>query len=226
MPRSATPLPLTIRLAIVTRPSTTAAGTTAASGCGTTQLTTTAQYDRGYGKVTDAFDLHGEHTTAVYDGFGRTVVIYAPRPGDPTTTGPLPHVYIAYDLPTDDRARPYTSVYTFTLDGIDDNTYEYKEAWSIADGLGRSIVTFAEADLAGGDGGTLLAQGLNVYDAKGNVIRAYEPFFFSGNPLAMNLGDTPPSPSIRMRCGACTNIKKLIIRISYRWEENVRRFPP
>ena len=177
---------------------TTYAGTTAASGCGTTQLTTTAQYDRGYGKVTDAFDLHGEHTTAVYDGFGRTVVIYAPRPGDPTTTGPLPHVYISYDLPTDDRARPYTSVYTFTLDGIDDNTYEYKEAWSIADGLGRSIVTFAEADLAGGDGGTLLAQGLNVYDAKGNVIRAYEPFFFSGNPLAMNLGDTPPSPSITM----------------------------
>ncbi len=177
---------------------TTYAGTTAASGCGTTQLTTTAQYDRGYGKVTDAFDLHGEHTTAVYDGFGRTVVIYAPRPGDPTTTGPLPHVYISYDLPTDDRARPYTSVYTFTLDGIDDNTYEYKEAWSIADGLGRSIVTFAEADLSGGDGGTLLAQGLNVYDAKGNVIRAYEPFFYSGNPLAMNLGDTPPSPSITM----------------------------
>ena len=100
--------------------------------------------------MTEVVDLHGELTDVKYDGFGRMTQTIKPSP---TTIGGLsgqPSVIVDYFLPTDASAQPYSLVHTQTQDAESDGTASYLEAWAYVDGMGRTILTLAEADPDGG----------------------------------------------------------------------------
>jgi RHS repeat-associated protein len=192
-----------------------AVGGAGAGSCGATALTTTAKYDRGYGKVTESFDLHGEHGYALYDGFGRVSNTYAPQPGDPTLLGPYQYTGTSYDLPEDDRVRPYTKVFSYTSDGPSEQYYNFREAYAYADGLGRNLVTVEESDIYSGDAAGFVASGQKVYDAKSNVVQVYEPYFTSSGD-GFDFTVAPASASITMRYDA-------LGRMTDRWAQDGAR---
>jgi len=166
--------------------------------CGSIALATSATYDRGFGLVTDVIDLHGEPTRAAYDGFSRLISLTRPSPyitnGDPPMLSDLASVKVEYFLPADWTKTPYSLVHTRTQDGADHDVDAYQEAWGYVDGLGRTLVTLAEADPNAGDGGDFVANGFVDYDKKGAARRAFLAFFFTGDPTKFPLGTTPSSP--------------------------------
>ena len=169
--------------------------------CGNRPLTTLADYDRGLGSITTAHDLHGEITVAAYDGFGRVTSLTKP---DPTSlvASPLPSVKIEYFLTTDADARPYSLIHTSSQDGKLLTDAEYMESWAYVDGLGRAIVTLAEADPAAGDQGDFVVNGLTEYDNKGATRRKYLAWFYSGAPTEFPLSAPAPSAYGRQRYDA------------------------
>jgi RHS repeat-associated protein len=182
-------------------------GELGASNCGKTTLTSSAEYDRGLGAVTDVRDLHNERTRAAYDGFGRITKLWK---SDPVIVGALsrvPSVEIEYLLPPErvrpeDPIMPYSRVHTRAQDGRSPNDASYREAWAYADGLGRVLVTLDQADPDAGDAGQWIAHGLTNYDAKGAAERAYLAWFYSGDPSQYPLGDAPTTPYGRQRYDA------------------------
>jgi RHS repeat-associated protein len=176
-----------------------------AGGCGPTPLTASATYDRGLHAVTQMTDLHGEVSTAAYDGFGRIVALTKPDPQNPTMSPPTnpATVKIAYFLPTNDAAQPFSRIHTLTQDGPDATTPSYHESWGFVDGLGRTIVALDQADPSCGDGGAWTVNGLTTYDAKGAAQRAYLAFFYGGSDGgSFPLGTTPPSAYASQRYDA------------------------
>jgi RHS repeat-associated protein len=164
------------------------------TGCGKTLLTTIAASDRGTGAVTDVIGMNGEISHASYDGFGRTLSLTRP---DPTTgaLSALPSILIDYDLPLDSIARPYAIVHTRTHDGATPSSASYRDAWAIADGFGRAVVTLEQADKAAGDGGAWVVNGLTDRDAKGAPRRVFLAWFWDGADATTYPLATPPPPS-------------------------------
>ena len=73
-------------------------------------------------------------------------------------------------------------------DGATVGDGSYQESFSYVDGLGRTILSLTQADPSALDGAGWIASGLNQYDAKGETVRAYLPWFQNGNPPEAPLG--------------------------------------
>ena len=170
--------------------------------CGTTLLTTSAEYDRGLGVVTSVVGVRGEVTTARYDGFGRILEAYKPHPTLVGITSSLPSVKFDYSPTSDAVSQPYSQVRMQTQDGVDEDDPSYRTTWSYIDGLGRSIVTFSQADPSAGDGGEWIVGGLDDYDAKGASARVYQPWFYDEDPELFDLGTMPPTSFSQIRYDA------------------------
>ena len=121
------------------------------------------------------------------------------------TLSAAPSVKIAYDLPADWQTRPYALLHTQTQDGTDhDDAANYQDAWAYVDGMGRTILTLAEADpsQAGGDGGKWIANGLTEYDNKGAERRKFLAWFTNDDPGVFSLAQVPPTYYGRQRYDA------------------------
>lgn len=169
-------------------------GQAGADGCGTTALSTVAAYDRGLSVVTMTIDLHGELTTASYDGFGRLTELHKPSPLASGVVSAAAAQEVEYILPGDATATPYTIVHTRTQDGADADSDSYADAWAFIDGFGHTVATLQQADPSAGDGGSFVAAGLTDYDAKGAVRRVFQPWFWTGDPQAFPLTTQPTAP--------------------------------
>ena len=177
--------------------------------CGSVELSTSAEHDRGLAALTVIRDIHDEKTIAAYDSFGRRTSLTKP---DPTVVGEAsiaPSLKIEYFLTTDAKSRPYSILHTMTEDGVrpgDDTPGDnhHLEEWTYIDGFGRPIVTLAEAD-PDVDGAGFIANGLTEYDNKGAERRKFLPFLSSlpdGDAMKFDLTQVPPSPYGRQRYDA------------------------
>jgi RHS repeat-associated protein len=182
-----------------------AAGSTCAAGQtprGPTGLTATAAYDRAFGAVTNVVDLHQEPSLAAYDAFGRMAALTKPSAAGPVLSV-LPSVVIDYDLARPDR--PYSIVHSRSHVGqneSDSSPSAFRDSYAYADGFARTLVTISQADPSAGDGGAWIVEGLTAYDAKGAVERKYLASFYSGDPRAFPLSQTPSTPYGRQRYDA------------------------
>ncbi len=175
-----------------------ASGTPATPACGTVPLDTEAQYDRGFGLVTQATDLHGEITTVTYDGFGRISTLTKP---DPATgnAGIAPSLTFQYRLPADPTATPYSTVVTNNEDGATAGSGLYRTVVLAADGMGRTILTGEQADTSAFDAQPWIIDKVTTYDGKGAVEQEFQPFWSAAQPSPPV---TPASASTRKRYDA------------------------
>ncbi|MDH5676854.1 MAG: M15 family metallopeptidase [Myxococcales bacterium] len=161
--------------------------------CGETQLVHDVSFDRGLEAVIDSVDAHGQPAHFDYDGFGR---VLSATHADPATPGQLatrPAFVASYTLPADASTTPYTVTHVRTQDGPDASSDSYHEAWSFTDAMGRTIVSLSQADPSAGDGGDYVAGGAVDYDEKGQPIKAYQPWFYSGSPTSFPLAAPAPT---------------------------------
>ncbi len=156
-----------------------ACGAPGPGGAGAVQLTAYASYDRGFGAVVSAIDLHGELTRLAYDDLARFTTLWKPSPTQIGATSPQPSVMVDYNLAT--AARPYSIVHTQTQDGSTDLLQSYRGAFGFVDGFGRALLSFAQADPSAGDGGGWILGGLTVRDTKGATEYAYLASFWNGS---------------------------------------------
>ncbi len=164
-----------------------------AVACGGLALATTAAYDRGLGTVVQVTEPRNEVTTAMHDGFGRITALSKPDPQNVGSPSTAPSVLISYTLPTNPAVTPYAIINTQTQDGSNASVPSYRNTWSYADGLGRTIVTLEEADPNAGDLGQWVVTGMKSYDAKGAAQRAYLAWFWSGTPQQFPLSTMAPT---------------------------------
>lgn len=142
------------------------AGDVGTDGCGTRQLTTTAQYDRGLVLLTNAVDVSGQPVRVDYDGFGRVVAKTFVDPSTPGQLAALPAVMYSYELPADPTTSPFSRVMVRSQDGPNASSVEYLEAHSFVDGLGRTLAVLSEADPTAGAARRATRRGVQVGRAR------------------------------------------------------------
>lgn len=145
-----------------------------APGCTGVSLKTGAAYDRGYGLPTVVTDVTLQPTYIAYDEHGRLVSLKRPRPDGAVVDAATlqPSLSVVYTLPG--AGRPYSMIETNTQDSGDVDTAAYR--WNVAfiDGMGRTRLTRAEADKAGGrDAQNTIEDGFVTLNKKGAVVRKY-----------------------------------------------------
>src|SRR5262249_39921900 len=74
-----------------------------------------------------------------------------------------------------------------TLDG----GAHFSDGYTMVDGFGTTVASFAPADPAARDGGQWIVMGLPDRDSLGRVTRSYQPGFFTGDPIGYPLGGSP-----------------------------------
>jgi RHS repeat-associated protein len=163
--------------------------------------TTTATYDYGVGRPRRIVDENGTSSEITFTPAGLVAAVVVVDRDGRGGTPQSPSVAYSYDLQAfADRGQP---VYSHTRrrvwhasDGVSDEMIETRE---YSDGFGRTLQMRASADELGfaDDTGLLgagaaqaavgtrdprrvVVSGWKVYDHKGLVIEAYEPFFASG----------------------------------------------
>jgi RHS repeat-associated protein len=174
--------------------------TLGSDGCGSTGLSTVAVYDRGLGVVTSVTDLHGELTTASYDGFGRISTLTKPDPANVGSVSGAPSLQFHYALPSNPAQAPFSVVSTDILDGPDTNAASFRTVIAVVDGLGRTILSAEQADMSAGDVAPWIIDGVTEYDRKGAVARVFQPSFANVMPPSPPL--TPQSAYSQKRYDA------------------------
>jgi RHS repeat-associated protein len=168
-------------------------------GCDNQFLQTGAAYDRGLSLVALAIDMQGQPTKVEYDAFGRLSALTRPHPMQIGALSPVPSVKVEYFLPPDlttSSSNParHSIIHTQTQDAEDLSDASYLESWSYVDGLGRTLVSLAEADPQAGDGGPWVASSQVVFDGKGALQRKHLEYFYSGAPKSFPLAAVPNAP--------------------------------
>jgi RHS repeat-associated protein len=165
------------------------AGPLGADGCGSVKLVTTAIYDRAFQAAQSTIGFNGERGRVDLDSFGRPTAEYSADPDTLGAVAPLPTKTYEYIVPAD--GRPVVGVHTRTHRGATKTDASYGDSWDYSDALGRPLVSVVPADKANGDGGDWIVQGVVDLDARGRAVRAYAPWFWSGDPSRFPFGTRP-----------------------------------
>lgn len=168
------------------------------TGCGNSLFTTQATYDRGLGVVVTHSSITGQPALFEFDFSGRLLSKTEADPASPGQLAGVPTEIYEYELPVDPVMNPYTIVRLQRRDGASVNTASFHDEIAYTDGLGRPLIALSEADTWAGDGGQYVAGSYRTYDAKGGVLRAYQSFFWSGDPDLFPL-DLVPSTAFGMQ---------------------------
>jgi RHS repeat-associated protein len=149
--------------------------------CPTCRLTTTIQYDSGFGIPTRIQRADGAPYETEVDAFGRVVSIRGPRavPSAATTLDQD----IAYLEKTDGSGIPIVRIQNGASAAHD--TYIY------VDGFGQPFLTLHDADPS--EPTPFVASGLTMSTARGTPYRFNRPWFYSGHPLNYPLGQIAPT---------------------------------
>jgi RHS repeat-associated protein len=158
--------------------------------CGEDHLSALASYDRGLQAVRTVIDINQGMTQVDYDPLGRMKAMWAPNPHGPGLSA-QPSLLVEYHLP-DTTNWPVSMLVSRTQDGADHDVAAYHETYAFVDGLGRTVATLSEADLAD-DGFSWVVEGLTDYDAKGAARRKYLAWSYDGEPEAYDLSVASPS---------------------------------
>jgi RHS repeat-associated protein len=170
-----------------------AVGAPGADGCGTTSLSAAATFDRGLSLPTMTIDVHGEMTTASYDGFGRLAQIHRPDPSQAGLVDAFPSESYEYVLPADPAATPWSAVHVTTHDARSVADAGTTETWTFHDGFGRRVATLRTGDPSAGDGGPWIVSGVTEYDREGHPRRVERDWFYAGAPLALPAQSAAPT---------------------------------
>jgi hypothetical protein len=153
----------------------------------TASLTTSATWYAEYGAIRTARDPSGLETSVALDNLGRPTRMFGPG-------CPEPKAQIEYHL-----GLPTSYVYTRTNEVCDGDAAgisgDVMEAYAWVDGLGRARAAVSEGSPTDGLDGIL--SGVQVFDAKGAVQRAYLPCEASFPPTART--SSPPG---------CTSVQR------------------
>jgi RHS repeat-associated protein len=159
-------------------------------GCGGNYTATMlAKYDRGLGVVEDETTADGQRTVVTYDAFGRPLTVQRPDPTTPGGVEAQPSITMDYrdvEVPR----KTHTSI----VDGT--ATREY---WQYLDGFGQPILSLSPADPASNDPSSWIINGAFQRSAKGHVLTAYTPSFYTSgtDPDKVPLPVTGPSRTFR-----------------------------
>ena len=154
--------------------------------CGTRRIETNGEWDKSIQAVKNATGPNGERSRVERDAFGRLIMAFRPDPDQPGATSSLPHRIIEYATP-EVTGVSLSRIHTRDLDGANDSDAQYHESYAFVDGLGRTAITFSEADPdpALGDGFAWVVSGLASYDRKGAVLRKYLPWASDSAPESL-----------------------------------------
>jgi RHS repeat-associated protein len=173
------------------------------SACGTRELATLADYDRGLAAPRRVVGPNGETTRMDSDQFGRVLRTWDPDPVVPGGVAGAPAATYEYGIPANWETQPYVVVHARARDGnTPDDPSDYHETWTYADGLGRVIVSLSEADPSAGDGGGWIAGSMTDRCKKGLSIRAYLATFWDGDPASFPLATLPTTKHTEQRYDA------------------------
>jgi YD repeat-containing protein len=135
--------------------------------CGVAPLSTSRDFDRGFGVATRTVGPAGT-SSLVYDAFGRVAEAYAPDSS-------LPSIKVAYLMAQDGPVqRVHLQIRT--------ERANYRSVWLYRDGLGQSLLTLREADPGAGDAGKWVGAGLSERTRRGSIRNTYQPWFYNGDP--------------------------------------------
>jgi RHS repeat-associated protein len=149
--------------------------------CGTRQLVTQAEYDRGAELIRRVTSFNGEASVAKYDDLGRVAEVFKPDRYHPGEVEPWPDQVHEYLVTTDPENQPYSIVASYSLTDAPNYEPEYHTLLEYSDGLGRRLLTLSEADPSAGDGGEWVLDGWAEYTKQGLVWKTYRAWFFSGD---------------------------------------------
>jgi RHS repeat-associated protein len=167
----------------------TSVGPVAADGCGARKLIVTATHDRGIASARSSIGYNGERGRVEFDAFGRTTAIYDPDPAVLGAVSASPSKTYEYLLPS--SARPVLGVHARIHRGTTNDDTAYVDTWDYSDAMGRPLASIAPADKSNGDGGDWIVLGLADFDSRGRAIRAYEPWFWDGDPARFSFAVRP-----------------------------------
>ncbi len=178
------------------------AGTASTGGCGTTQLVTSAQYDRGLGVIVARTGVNGEAGQSRLRPVRARDRRIRARPGERRrAVGRAER-----DLPVLRHDEPHDPTLVARPRRQPGGRHRRRDpgarlSWpAYVDGLrGRNLARVEQADPTAGDAGSWLVTDFVDFDAKGSVLHTYRPWFWSGNVQALPLASAPTTAERRLR---------------------------
>ena len=147
--------------------------------CGSsTYVDSFAAFDRGFGDGTTQTDPSGRTSVVAYDEFGRVERTYN---GDRAGAGGVDSTAATRTTYLPGVNGPFQIVRTETRTGPS----SYHDSYVYVDGMGQVLLTVSQADTAAGDGGAWVVAGLSDLNQDGSTARAYQPWFYTGSPVAV-----------------------------------------
>ncbi|MBA3907230.1 MAG: hypothetical protein H0X35_11180, partial [Pseudonocardiales bacterium] len=134
-------------------------------------LTTARTFDRGFQKVTSAYSPAGRASAITYDGFARPLTVAGPSANSlfQVTFQPAKIEY------RDSNDGGPSFVHVSTPNGPDESSLSVHESYDYTDPFGHPVVHLDQTGV-----GTWIASGYTERNSNGRVIRAYEPYAYSG----------------------------------------------
>ena len=152
-------------------------------GEGKASLIFQASYDEGFGTVVNATDYNGQLTSFIHDSFARLTAIV--KPGDTFAYPTVEYEYrLAEPFPLPQQAGTINFIETRLLDQSPGSAPARREHYFISrqftDGLGRALMTKAEAEAATNGGPARVAvKGAVQFNDRQKPFRLLNPYFTS-----------------------------------------------
>lgn len=157
-------------------------------------LTTTAEWDRGFGMLLNATDPNSETSTVDYDGLGRLAAVILPTL--PADCSSRPAHVLNYDLVPE--GQPINIVHSTALAGCGEDPTDTIQTRSYIDGLGRTRARLSRTEFDEGSGRRWEQSDVVGFTARGTTSSTFNSaWVFSDPPLVLDAVALPHVPEAR-----------------------------